>query len=102
MMLIFYLSVVLFIPFGVIVLALMISCCSRACWRLSHRLRMVSRGTKVTSASECLGLLKCSIQKIFRVDCHRCLCDAHPKVRSFCPMYWQSLGCLEYLLYCIR
>ena len=64
-MLIFYRSVVLFIRFGVIVLALMISCCSRACWRLSHRLRMVSHGMEVTSASECLGLLKCSATQDF-------------------------------------
>ena len=50
----------LFIPFGVIVLALMTSCCSLVRQRLSRRLRMVSSGTTVTSASECLRLLKSS------------------------------------------
>ena len=39
-----YRSVALFIPFGVIVLALIISCCSCARRRLSRRLRMVSSG----------------------------------------------------------
>ena len=53
-----YRSMVLFIPFGVIVLSLMINCCSRARRRLSCRLRLVSSGTTVTSVSEWLGLLR--------------------------------------------
>ena len=60
MMLICYRSVVLFIPFGVIVLALMISCCSHVSRRLSRRLCMVSSATTVRSVSECFGSLKCS------------------------------------------
>ena len=51
-------SVILFIPFGVILLALMISCSSRALRSLSRRLRMVLSGTTVTSVSEWLGLLR--------------------------------------------
>ena len=50
MIIICYRSVVLFIPFGLIVLALVISCCSDA-----RRLRMVSSGTTVTSVSEWLA-----------------------------------------------
>ena len=38
---------------GVIALALIISCCSRARRRLSCRLHMVSSGTTVISVSEC-------------------------------------------------
>ena len=52
MMLICYRSVVLFIKFDVIVLALMIRCCSRARRRLSRRLRMVSSGTTVSNVSK--------------------------------------------------
>ena len=55
-----YRSVVLFIPFGMIVLALTISCCSPARRRLSRRLRMISSGTTVMPVSEWLGQLKCS------------------------------------------
>ena len=51
-MLMCYRSVVRFISFGVIVLALIISCCSRALRRLSRRLRMISSGTTVTSISK--------------------------------------------------
>ena len=53
MMMMCYQSVVQFIAFGVIVLALMISSCSLAlCW--ISRLHMISRGTTVTSVSEWL------------------------------------------------
>ena len=60
-----YRSVVLFVPFGVIVLALMISFCSRARRKLSCRLRMVSNQTTVTSVIEWLGLLKCFASQDF-------------------------------------
>ena len=55
-----YRSVILFDPLGMVVLALVISCCSRARGGLSRRLCRVSSEMTVTSVSECLGLLKYS------------------------------------------
>ena len=82
MMLTCYLSVVLFISFGVIVWALMISCCSHARRRLSRRLRIVSNETTVNVRKSVFRSIKVFYYARFFVlivtDVSAMLCKSFP------------------------